>query len=915
MFHPKSSSLAMLVVWGGAFLGAFSLGYAEDVKLANPGFEQASGQQALGWTESYWFKTPPQEVSVTQEEKRSGRSALKVVLKNPITEVGYNEGGFQISLSQKLPKVDPTAKLRISFWYKTQSRIPMEVALSGGSGCERPCARTGSWLTDPGKDWVYWERELEARQFSPVNSFYKGAMWLEIMISGQASPLPATLYLDDVRIEVVQSSTEKVTLDPSWSKRVGNLCDQIQAIRRSPWSVAKWSASSGRGKVEDIDQRQLSWLDELASRQAKLASDVKDLRTPTRLQRDAFEAKLSSVETLVGALRDGRLLALKDLVLYQVEATSNCRILPKDANIPGRIVESVAMTAAGNEYEAASFALQARAEMKDLCLDVSPFRSEDGRTLASITPDIRIVKCWYQDEAISTRLMPPDGVYNPIDRGGFRQLMPELLLYDDSLVSVDFGSRDNYVRGSFADGDRYINVSRAEGVVPGNELKDFPVTDAASLRPITFPAGQNRQFWITVHVPAGTPSGEYYSTVSLKSSAGEQGSFRISLTILPFSLPAPFAVNSIFYRYPSPQFYGDKVWEQFRAEIRNLLAHGVDIPVLYTLFPLGSSRQGLVETAPPFAMKEVIPFDPTGEGADLALILRDLEYKLKILREEGVSSENLFLDGLPVGHPEAAAALAILEERVRAVVDLARRYDFKEVYFYGIDEARRSVLERQRPAWEAVHRAGGRIFSSGSTEQLPVVGDLLDLSITILPPEKSVAQAWHDRGHLVAAYGNPQGGVEQPDTYRRNFGILLWQADFDGAMTYLYHNATIQNSKGVPADANTISWASSWNDFCPNPDQTKQHNMVYPTAVGVLDTIQWEGYREGLDDVRYLRVLEAEIQKAASPGLPPIVAARSWLDALKHGHLNRDSQKPAEVRKACIAHILAISQSARQTSP
>lgn len=41
---------------------------------------------------------------------------------------------------------------------------------------------------------------------------------------------------------------------------------------------------------------------------------------------------------------------------------------------------------------------------------------------------------------------------------------------------------------------------------------------------------------------------------------------------------------------------------------------------------------------------------------------------------------------------------------------------------------------------------------------------------------------------------------------------------------------------------------------------------MYPTADGVIDTIQWEGYREGIDDLRYLATLQKAIEDALAAG-------------------------------------------------
>lgn len=54
---------------------------------------------------------------------------------------------------------------------------------------------------------------------------------------------------------------------------------------------------------------------------------------------------------------------------------------------------------------------------------------------------------------------------------------------------------------------------------------------------------------------------------------------------------------------------------------------------------------------------------------------------------------------------------------------------------------------------------------------------------------------------------------------------------------------------------------------------------TYPTVNGVVDTIQWEGFREAVDDVRYVSTL-VRLIKDAPPALGPLAAeAWSWLDS------------------------------------
>ena len=66
----------------------------------------------------------------------------------------------------------------------------------------------------------------------------------------------------------------------------------------------------------------------------------------------------------------------------------------------------------------------------------------------------------------------------------------------------------------------------------------------------------------------------------------------------------------------------------------------------------------------------------------------------------------------------------------------------------------------------------------------------------------------------------------------------------------------------------TCNYAHHFGPY--NDDSTTYRPMVFAYGVhgGVLDTIQWEGYREGIDDIRYATALKRLAQTAArSPSL------------------------------------------------
>ncbi|OPL16292.1 MAG: hypothetical protein AVO38_08045 [delta proteobacterium ML8_D] len=81
------------------------------------------------------------------------------------------------------------------------------------------------------------------------------------------------------------------------------------------------------------------------------------------------------------------------------------------------------------------------------------------------------------------------------------------------------------------------------------------------------------------------------------------------------------------------------------------------------------------------------------------------------------------------------------------------------------------------------------------------------------------------------AYNGPQAGKEVPGTYQDRFGVSLLEDGYRGECNYAYQSG------------------DCWNDWAD--DTWRPHVMAYPTAVKPIPTLQWEGWREGIDAMRY----------------------------------------------------------------
>lgn len=587
------------------------------------------------------------------------------------------------------------------------------------------------------------------------------------------------------------------------------------------------------------------------------------------------------------------------LMVYATPAITNTPILPW-SDLPEEPSDAMTVLACRGEYEPASFV--AYPIQEDITVDVTTTDLEGpaGRIAADCV-DIRVVKCWYQSGGGEGYFQPPKYVdevgekdimileNTPVNEGR-SVLTPELLLRDDDLIRTEKWYRQNFLKLQYPDETkRWLWISAPRVIFPDGKVvepwvmspdavgraedvfvENLPIQDARTLQPVTLPKRTSKQFWITVHVPGDAQSGGYEGKIEIRSQGIVLETMRLNVEVLPFDLEKSPLESSIYLH-----FFGSKGFiglvldetgpgtagpdirsvEQYRAELKNLLAHGVDNPT------------------------ESVP-------------LEQLELALKVRREVGMNTDILYHTYEGLG---GWTVKPVDVERLKKVVALANKYGYKEVYFYGLDEAQGERLKASRPELEKIHQAGGKVFAAGLAvtlggDSVEVVGDLQDLMVMSCVPRKEDADKWHSKGHKIMSYANPQSGFETPETYRRNYGLLLDYADYDGGMTFSYY------------------WFG-WNDFNVMPPY-RDHNFVYPTADGVIDTIQWEGYREGIDDLRYLATLRRAITHVEEAGNTKEAAtAKSYLK-----DLNVDRANLNIVRDDMIGWIVKLNKAAEEAA-
>lgn len=536
----------------------------------------------------------------------------------------------------------------------------------------------------------------------------------------------------------------------------------------------------------------------------------------------------------------------------------NIRISPS-TKAPTTPSESMfKLSGSAGEFESISAQVYALKDTKNLRVTASDLKGSKGSTISASALDISIVKWWYTGGGNTVQ---NDGTGNILHKYEARVLTADLLLKDDALVRVDINTQNNYLRSTAINGtETYVSSSVAD-------LQNARPIDAKKLQPVDVNMGKNKEFWITVHIPSETVADIYSGTITFSADNGIQQSVALSLIVYPFTLsPSPLTYG-IYYRGKlsadgQPKISSDyKSEEQYRIEMADMRDHGV-------LYPNNYQR-----------WDEIL-----------------LPKTMAIRQELGLPTDAFYNLGVDIHDYSDPTAK---RNAINKWVNMARHYGYEDVYFYGKDEASGDRLIAQRETWEIIQSAGAKTFvASIHKEIFDSMGSSLNTVVLAHAVDPMEAKKWNGIGSKIFSYDNPQIGLERPEAYRRNFGLLLWKSGYDGAMDYAYQDGFERSGGHI------------WNDWSDNRYRT--HAFTYPTIDGIVGTLAWEGFREGVDDVRYVATLEKAIKNALTDKEALADQAQTWLNNLNISQQKwwLDNQEPNlnETRATVVEWILKLSQ-------
>ncbi|NQT88032.1 hypothetical protein HQ560_14795, partial [bacterium] len=358
------------------------------------------------------------------------------------------------------------------------------------------------------------------------------------------------------------------------------------------------------------------------------------------------------------------------------------------------------------------------------------------------------------------------------------------------------------------------------------------------------PQGQTVRVWLTVHVPANAAAGTYAGAVSI---GGEAATMRLSVRVLPFTLPpAPVEMAMFLPRPPDD----DALLRQQLVDLREHGCNGFD---------------------PAFAA-EVVTRDRVFGDDDAAAIRAHATRMMKAAREVfGRWPERVRFS---VGHqiayywdkPKNWFAFWPRDEKtesdflkaVGVVRALAEREGWPPLLAFAqdeagahrlLDEARHyyALIKQRVPGLATCTTIGGG--TAMGSDELGQLSDVIDFFATNrFTPE--LAKGLVERRK---PYGVYNGASASPRFF---FGFWGWKTGASQIAQWVYHFGSGALEGGL---------------------RQEDEGYTYMADDGPIPSPQWEAVREGIDDYRTIHLLRQRLAGAKGPAAD---RARRDLDAI-----------------------------------
>lgn len=557
-----------------------------------------------------------------------------------------------------------------------------------------------------------------------------------------------------------------------------------------------------------------------------------------------------------------RVLALLALVgigtpagAYEVYVTNHAftlaSVMPDGAlPVEFEVGRSLKVTACRGEYEPATFVIDSEEPLVGIRVTCSDLRGKAGR-LPSSCVDVRLAQMTARD--VTRACM---------------SIFPWTLVHDPDIFKIVYGTPELPIpaglRARPSEGEHWAYMEVMKEAI-----------DAKTMLPVD--SDGREQYWLTVHVPEDARADTYKGRVTVTVEGDEKTRLTLTVRVPDIDLiDAPFTYSMYYPKRLEGAMSADapKASEmlteaQMLSDFRNMVAHGLTNPNTYDgarVLPKGTPD---LETG-------IMDFELLGRILDLR-------------EQAGMPKGRLYtMDGgmtivynRPLTHDEQGLNKA----RALTINAWAMDRGYTSVLWMGMDEAPINILMGERESFQSCRTPnGGGIWVACNHDWSPAVGDALRTAVimdpgygygTCLDHARTDADEWlrnpysrsrcdarvwitdggeyqddprfqkgitasHAVGNEVLSYMDPPGNWPDPESHRRNRGFGLYVRGTDGTMTWAFCGFDPPLKVGGPVDSGIVNGFLS----CRGPE-------------AMFDTIAWEGFREGVDDARYVATLSA----------------------------------------------------------
>ncbi len=364
------------------------------------------------------------------------------------------------------------------------------------------------------------------------------------------------------------------------------------------------------------------------------------------------------------------------------------------------------------------------------------------------------------------------------------------------------------------------------------------------------------EYRLVFRVPADSPPGDYAGSVSLLPEGGAPEKARARVRVRPFHLDRPKALIAMLYTYEFR--YLERYDPAFQPQAKrkpadekaDFLARG----------------RAVVRDMAEHGMTAIFPHS----GVDLLrkhgkLYFPDLETSLETAKEMGMTGSPGFFVGDLVNAQFAAVPRfdprrdpALLLEIAARAADTTRDAGFSSLILVPSDEPNDPDGRKQPVARKLLgrvnHLPGIRLgLTSGSNvyDAPKALADLHQVSIFEAQAPPALWEEMKASGHEVWVYENDSTEGHSALWSRFVFGVWGWRTGLDGITAWTYPLYTFEPYYERPR-LDTDGYVV--------PERDEQGRPI--------NTLEWEGIREGVYDRRYLDTLADAIAAAKARKIP-----------------------------------------------